>query len=331
MVAVEQKHMFIRGFQPAFISRIAQRLQLLNPNHHPDNAFSIRDVFEAAQFLLQGSTFFPVEAVVSATTMSPTLGGALLTSALQIKQEAPSIKTEDIFALINRFTQTLETVTASANTGWLNPNIQAAPIAQIPATAMGVPRPGPLSSARCNFCRDPSHFISRCPVVEQYIQQGKIRYSPEGKVILSGGSWILRNMEGQWLQDKVDTWHRLNLGQLVFRHLMSNMNDDAGIKPNNTPLLFFGIRSPSKKSPELSELVSEPAGVMLSTTEDMDQRITALQQEIMALHARKKKIVFDRVEIPSNRHGLPQARPQTHQKSPRSGSCSVTKGKIKKN
>src|SRR6266568_7398823 len=112
MAEVEQKRMFICGFQPAFISKIAQCLQLKQPDYHPDNTFSVKDVFEATQFILQGSTFFPVDMIVPMAPVPDPY--TRLTSAPQVKEEMPNIKTEDFYSILNKIAQTVtKSVTAS--------------------------------------------------------------------------------------------------------------------------------------------------------------------------------------------------------------------------
>ena len=299
MAPVEQKRLFIKGFPTPFLRKVDQRLQIKFPDHHPDEAFSIQDVFKAAQFILQGSTFFPVDDLTRAGSLSDPLPRA--TSSAPVKEEMTSIKTEDFYNMMNQLAKTVaDSVTASvaavrANSGVV-PTQAAAPM-------QAAPRLGPSENLRCNFCGQSTHFIARCPEVEAYCQAGKIRRNAEGKVVLSGGSYIPRSLEGQWLRDKVDNWHRMNPGQTVQGRLSSNMNDEHGINPS----LFVRI------GPQLQESSTESSdltGVMMSSTNDVDERIQSLQHEIMNLHAKKRKMVFDGVELPAPRRGPPNGRQQ---------------------
>ena len=65
----------------------------------------------------------------------------------------------------------------------------------------------------CNFCGVPGHFIRECEVVEEFIQFGKCKRSPEGRVILPSGAQVPRSIQGAWLCDCVEEWHCQNLGQ----------------------------------------------------------------------------------------------------------------------
>ncbi|KAF8882426.1 hypothetical protein BD779DRAFT_1444783 [Infundibulicybe gibba] len=74
----------------------------------------------------------------------------------------------------------------------------------------------------CNFCGNPGHYISRCPSVEEYIRNGKVRRNAENRVILSTGAFVPRDVPGATLKDRVDEWHRANSGQLATGQITSN-------------------------------------------------------------------------------------------------------------
>src|SRR6266704_2663655 len=129
MAELEQKCMFIHGFQPSFISKITQHLQLKQPNYHPDDAFSVKDVFEAAQFILQGLTFFPVDMIAP---MAPVPNRyTQLTSTPQVKEEMLNIKTEDFYSMLNKTAQTAaESVTALVVAIQTNPGVPIGSVVQ---------------------------------------------------------------------------------------------------------------------------------------------------------------------------------------------------------
>ena len=65
----------------------------------------------------------------------------------------------------------------------------------------------------CNFCGVPGHFIRKCEAVEEFIRFGKCKRSPEGWVILPSGAQVPHSIQGAWLRDHVEEWHRQNPGQ----------------------------------------------------------------------------------------------------------------------
>ena len=77
---------------------------------------------------------------------------------------------------------------------------------------------GPSQSV-CNFCGIPGHFIRECEIVEEFIQFGKCKRSPKGKVVLPSGAMVPRSITGTWLRDRVDEYHRQNPGQLATQML----------------------------------------------------------------------------------------------------------------
>src|SRR6266704_5373831 len=155
----------------------------------------------------------------------------------------------------------------------MNPGIPISPTIQPTIPMQTALQPGPSNNMQCNFCSDPSHFIGRCLIIEQYCQEGKIRHNPEGKVVLSGGGFVPCNIEGQWLHDKVNNWHKQYPGQKVTGWLTSNMNDNAGINPS----LFYGIGPQSDVFTDPGLQSPGTAGVLMSSTNDIDHQIMSLQ------------------------------------------------------
>ncbi|KAF8871518.1 hypothetical protein BD779DRAFT_1453911, partial [Infundibulicybe gibba] len=81
-----------------------------------------------------------------------------------------------------------------------------------------------IANRNCNFCGLEGHFVARCPVAEQYVQDGKIRRNHENRIVLSTGAYIPGPIQGRTMQERVDEWHRRNPGQLAAGRLSSNAN-----------------------------------------------------------------------------------------------------------
>ncbi|ETW78897.1 hypothetical protein HETIRDRAFT_428667 [Heterobasidion irregulare TC 32-1] len=58
----------------------------------------------------------------------------------------------------------------------------------------------------------------------EYIRIGKCKRNIEGKVVLSSGAFVPREITGSNLKDRVDEWHRRNLGQLATGQMMFTVN-----------------------------------------------------------------------------------------------------------
>ena len=80
------------------------------------------------------------------------------------------------------------------------------------AASMGTNTSG---TSVCNFCGVPRHFIRECEVVKEFIRFGKCKRSPEGRVILPSGAQVPCSIQGAWLRDHVEEWHRQNPGQMA--------------------------------------------------------------------------------------------------------------------
>ena len=71
LVVLEQQHAYVRAFQPHFLSQIMNRLSINMTDHHPNIPYKIKDVHEAAHFILQG-TLAQVVFTASPSYQSPT-------------------------------------------------------------------------------------------------------------------------------------------------------------------------------------------------------------------------------------------------------------------
>ena len=66
LVDLEQRRTYIRAFQPPLLTVIMNHLQLKYPNHHPNVPHKVEEVYNAAQFLLQGYSSFTQNLIAAA-------------------------------------------------------------------------------------------------------------------------------------------------------------------------------------------------------------------------------------------------------------------------
>src|SRR5271156_3648297 len=105
-------------------------------------------------------------------------------TSVPIVTPAATIKPEDLNTILSEFTKTiLEAV---------NNRISHADHSH---------SRGP--NTNCNFC-DRSHYIRNCPIVLEYIKQGKCKRNIEGKIVLPSGVFVPREIPGTLLRDRVD-------------------------------------------------------------------------------------------------------------------------------
>jgi len=251
----EQSRAFVRGFQSELWDKIKQRLDVKFQDHYPDDPYPLQGVHDAAQHVLHGTLPIPVQLrdTTSTTTQSPA--------------PASTVKTEDIVTILDKFALILLKA--------LTPQVTQ----QSSHTSSGQQSNRPNC---CNFCGVREHYMRDCALIAKYMQDGKIKRNSDGKIILSTGAFIPRTIEGQWMKDRVDEWHRLNPNQLAMGMLSSNASP-------STEQLMYEIHSAS--APSTSGASTSRSTFQLSK----DDKIAMLEYELNAL---RQKTTFDGVEIP---------------------------------
>ena len=207
----EEERAYVGAFQPHFWDLIENRLSIKHMNQHPNVPYPIADVYEAARSILQGSYrgakrhFAQVMSQVSAT--SPEITVAIPTTS------EPNVKMEKFSAIISEFTKTMAEILnqtrSRGNYGSTSRNVN------------------------CNMCGG-EHYIRECSVVDEYIKQGKCRRNIDGKVVLSTGAYVPREIPGTLLQERIDEWHRRYPGQLATATLVHTIDKSCLYPPQPT-------------------------------------------------------------------------------------------------
>jgi hypothetical protein len=60
--------------------------------------------------------------------------------------------------------------------------------------------------------------------VDYYIKARKCRKNIEGRIVLSTGAFILQDIPGSNLHERIDKWHHLNPGQLAAASLIHTID-----------------------------------------------------------------------------------------------------------
>jgi hypothetical protein len=250
---LEQQRGYLRGFQPRLLAAINNRLQMKDPDHHPNIPHTVQDVYEAARFILQSATTAPQN------YFSPTPSNVnppfVPDGVVSIAKREPSVKQEDLSSLFTEFTKTIvEAINQSGTRGRYNPNS---------SSSDSTPR-----STTCNFCGG-AHYIRECLKVEELIREGKCKRNVEGKVVLPSGSYVPRDIPGTLLSERIEEWHRRNPNQLAAVTLLHTIDKSASLTTCNTQ----------------SAISTLP--LQLSTSD----RIATIEAELYNLRARNPKFV----------------------------------------
>ena len=235
---LEQQRAYIRAFQPQLLASINNRLQLKKPDHHPSIPYEVQDVYDAARFILQGAT-------TSAQTFYTPHAAPIIQSVQQPVPDA-HIKKEDLASLFSEFTKTL-----------------VGALSQNHGSNSRQPNSNFARALACLMCDGP-HLVAACQVVTQYIKEGKCRRNHEGKVVLSTGAFVPREIPGKNLQERIDEWHKRNPNQLA------------------AASLFNAVDLSTNKAVTLS-----PTDLDISFQLSTDDRIASLEAEIYNLRNKK--------------------------------------------
>ena len=253
---LEQERGYLRAFQPRLLASINNRLQMKFPDNHPNIPHTVKEVYEAARFILQSAATAPQNYFApTPPDVNPPFVPNGAVSIAKRESTTPAIKKEDLGTLFSEFTKTIVDAIQSNNRSRYPSN----------------PNSTSDSSARtCNFCGG-LHFIRDCIRVNELIQEGKCKRNTEGKVVLPSGIFVPREIPGTLLSERIEEWHRRNPNQLAAP----------------TTALLCTIEHP-QLSYTKSEQASAPMQSFQLSTSD---RIATIEAELYNLRARDQKFV----------------------------------------
>jgi hypothetical protein len=220
---LEQQRAYIRVFQPDLLNSIMNRLQLTDHEHHPSIPYTVEKVYNAARFILQGTTS------VGFYTPTPPRTLATLPTPPAMVALSPDVymKTENLGPILAEFSKNIiEAFNQSNRTRQHNHG-------------------GNGSTLKCNMCGG-VHFIKDCKIVDEYISQGKVKRNHDGKVVLPSGAFVSRDISGEFLKDRIDEWHRRNPNQRAASTLIHTIVEDQTYPTADNPFNPTSIYQLSK-------------------------------------------------------------------------------------
>ena len=242
MGLIEQRRAYLRVFTGELLTRIKARLSIKFMDQHPSKPHTVNEVYETARFVLQDGSVIPQTGYVA--TIQPVATPSSSSPFVPTADNMP-VKAETFASVMAGFSKTIADAMIQSNrqryTG---------------------PSASPTSNRHtdCNFCGG-AHFIRECPVVDEYIVAGKVRRNIEGKVVLSTGAFLPRDIPGTLMSERVNTWHERNPNQLAAATLVHTISTEH-------------VRSHAQPKPV--------AAFQLSA----DERIAVLEAELFALKSR---------------------------------------------
>ncbi|EED82015.1 predicted protein [Postia placenta Mad-698-R] len=192
---IEQSRAFLRGFQPALLTRLETRLHLKHPDHYADDPYTMAEIHAAATFILHGTSSTPTTAanqtIASTSNTSTTVPPGM-------------IKTEDISVIIESLSRTIATL--------IQPTTHAthnhAPAPRQQAAVHVHENSG--AEQTCHYCGNRGCRVGTCEFAEIDIRDGKCKRNTDGKIVLPNGSFCPRTIPGLTIRDRIDEWHRRN-------------------------------------------------------------------------------------------------------------------------
>ena len=242
----EQRRDYIRAFVQPLSGGIKNRLCMKFLDQHPNKPHKIQDVYEAARYVLLGEGTLPRSAYVPVP--APIIAARTVPVVPIDSSSATVIKAETFASVMSDFTKTI----AEALQQNSRPRITGS-------------APSTQRNTDCNFCGG-QHFIRECKVVDEYVLAGKCRRNFEGKVVLSTGAFVPREIPGTLLCERVDEWHHRNPNQLSVASLVHTISTEH-------------IRANTQGT--------TPPAFQLSTAD----RISTLEAELFNLRAKRQEFV----------------------------------------
>ncbi|EED77428.1 predicted protein, partial [Postia placenta Mad-698-R] len=192
---IEQSRAFLRGFQPALLTRLETRLHLKHPDHYADDPYTMAEIHAAATFILHGTSSTPTTAANQATAS---------TSNTSTTVPPGMIKTEDISMIIESLSRTIATLIQP--TTHATHNHAPAPRQQ---AAVHVHENSGIEQT-CHYCGNRGCRVGTCEFAEIDIRDGKCKRNTEGKIVLPNRSFCPRTIPGLTIRDRIYEWHRRN-------------------------------------------------------------------------------------------------------------------------
>ncbi|KAG6895128.1 hypothetical protein C0995_013203, partial [Termitomyces sp. Mi166 len=291
-----EKEKFQRGIPLTLWVRIARRLEILYPLHHPDDPYKVEEMFNAGDWYLKGNT-------TAMASVSPTSATAPVSAKTTDTSGTDSgyVKREELSQIISdSLAQAIERLSkpSGANTG----------------------RPL-LPKDLCHFCGQIGHTMvkGRCLELENYIHAGKCRKNRDNKVVLPSGGYIPQYPKKLYYKDRLEEWHCLNPGNLATGNLSANTAPDA-----QQQQVMNNMQAPAAAT-LVHEIVQEPRVDQYVLT--TDKRIEYHQQELLKLQmlwCSNKHQVADGVQVPVPKQPLTDYHPVDMPESPPSASTEAS-------
>ena len=280
---LKQKRSYLHTFQPSLLSAIMGRLQTKFPAQHPNIPHAIKDVFDAANHMLQSMAVTqqfvaPTPSVPPITILQQPSVPVAVPPTL-----APVVKTENLGVLFSEFMKTIIKA--------MNKNLRG------PASNPQMASSSSQSTAQklCIMCAG-LHLIGQCRVVDEFITAGKCKRNHEGQVVLLSGSYVPQDILPEAiLMDQINEYHRRFPNQLAAATLIHTI---ASVAANQNTIAPAQSTFRLSKEDHIATLEAElfnlrrgppaPAGGVRTRNQRAREQEAKADEEIVTPGARQK-------------------------------------------
>ena len=207
---------------PILQSQVLGQLAVRNPDHVPDDPYTIEELYEAATLKLYGTSSANITPYVSHTSIIdgrypiaqavPNTMPTMQQATAVKKEEVEDVKLQDILIAMGHMTQTvtnaLMTLQAPAQGSYQQGGQQRN---QYQGNQYNNQNRAPANPTMqtCWFCNNVGHIIKSCPEAERLIGENKCKRNEYGVVVMPNGSYV-PNLTGGCMRDNIEEYYRRN-------------------------------------------------------------------------------------------------------------------------
>ena len=232
---------YLSGFDPVTRQKIKDRLAMVHMQHHPDDPYTITEIYTEASFILGSATPASLTGPTAPASASPTTPEPVKTESADIRalqsmmqqlmtmqQAQPQYPPPPPQYPYNPTSYYPYPTAPTAQTYAYQPVPPTQPNYPYPAPFQPGPTPQPPQSQqpraipppqsseqrpprKCYFCNSLYHTMGTCPDAVRYERNGWIGRNEEGKwIVLPSRDTINRSFPGDSFKEQVDNWMRAN-------------------------------------------------------------------------------------------------------------------------
>jgi gag-polyprotein putative aspartyl protease len=172
--------LFREAFSAEVLSKIDIKLLIDHPKHHPSEPYTLDQLHAATTFIFTGTSNKLSAANDSANVKKEQSDVSIL--AAQVGELAGFVRSFITAPAHNRPPQ--PTQNTSYNSSFATGDL-------------------------CHGCGKPGERLANCSVIADYIKRGLCKKNDEGRIVLTNGRFIGRDLQGNTLKEKIDDWHRI--------------------------------------------------------------------------------------------------------------------------